>query len=492
MFHDILSLFSLESIRTFSFSRSMSSVSLSQSKSLSRTSTKPIVSIPSSEDHKKVSTPRPPSHLRPEPKSPTNVSRVTPKSGQNARKDHPDEDDDEDDFLECMTPSESTSDLTSLFPHHDPSVFHSQSDVRKSKQGTGLVLLSSAPLMDSKSHTECDSVEEMKGDLSPVPEVPSSLSSPTSTTVPTELDVPEGKMIKRTRMLTPEEIESIKLDTLTPTQAELIHRLAKEIPEATPSMLYRFCHARDFDYEKTKKFLEKHLAWRLKNLPIDPESIREEVLKEKFTLMGRDKKGQHIVWLFANKMGKSSYETLDHAMNAIVFGLERLAAKELGPTDKFAVIYSLRGAGSEHMDMDWAKAIAGLLQNNYPERLGAAYVTPVPFSLRVLWKVARGFFDPKTADKIFLLGHPSELLEHITPENLLPNFGGSIEYQFDIEYILGQGVHEGDTPAPVPPTYHSELIDIAEFEAEEQKKEAERVAEENRLKEAETKKKGWW
>lgn len=289
---------------------------------------------------------------------------------------------------------------------------------------------------------DIDTLNTSMTTMSP-PCVSSPSASSSSTTSPdVNLEaLPPGKVLKRTRVLTDDEF-SIFID-FTSTQQELVRKLAREFPAATPSMIYRFIRARDYDYEKTAAFLSKHLEWREKNLPIDPESVREEVLKEKFTLMGRDKKGQHIVWLFADKMGKSTYTHLDEAMKAIVFGLERLAAKELGPTDKFAVIFSRVGSGSDNLDMDWAKAIAGILQNNYPERLGATYVTPVSLSLRMLWKVARGFFDPKTADKIFLLGNPSELQDHITTENLLPQFAGTIEYQFDIDYILGQGIHAG-------------------------------------------------
>ncbi|KAI0475228.1 CRAL-TRIO domain-containing protein [Xylariaceae sp. FL0804] len=64
--------------------------------------------------------------------------------------------------------------------------------------------------------------------------------------------------------------------------------------------------------------------------------------------------------------------------------------------------------------------------DNYPERLGKMYVINVGFFVRTAWSVVKGFLDPVTASKIFILSsdYKKTLLDQIPAENLPARYGG--------------------------------------------------------------------
>jgi hypothetical protein len=53
--------------------------------------------------------------------------------------------------------------------------------------------------------------------------------------------------------------------------------------------------------------------------------------------------------------------------------------------------------------LPFIKLTAGLLEQNFPERLERCIVFPVPVAATLLWKVIRAFLDPTTATKIELV-----------------------------------------------------------------------------------------
>jgi hypothetical protein len=43
----------------------------------------------------------------------------------------------------------------------------------------------------------------------------------------------------------------------------------------------------------------------------------------------------------------------------------------------------------KHVDIDWAKGVAQLLQHNYPERLYRAYIVPSNVIFRGIWSICK-------------------------------------------------------------------------------------------------------
>lgn len=203
------------------------------------------------------------------------------------------------------------------------------------------------------------------------------------------------------------------------------------------STVIRFLRAKDGNVDIVKDLVEKHIKWRKEMFPIEPESIRDELYKDKINVLGRDRKGHIIIWIFSRNMGPHTYNSLQDSIRSFVFGLERQEKEVLGPYEKFTVVYSQNGLTNSNIDIRWLKSISSILQNNYPERLAATYVLPCTFIIRVIWSAIKNFFDKKTASNIVMLSSNNDIVNYIDADNCIEEFDGNLRNDFDIEYFLG-------------------------------------------------------
>uniref|UniRef100_A0A146L3E2 CRAL/TRIO N-terminal domain-containing protein n=1 Tax=Lygus hesperus TaxID=30085 RepID=A0A146L3E2_LYGHE len=104
------------------------------------------------------------------------------------------------------------------------------------------------------------------------------------------------------------------------------------------STAIRFLRAKDHDVSTAKEYVHKHICWRNTMFPITPEEVREELSKEKINVVGRDRDGHIIVWIFSRNMGPNTYTSLHESIRSFVFGLERLETEVLGPYERFTVV----------------------------------------------------------------------------------------------------------------------------------------------------------
>ena len=130
-------------------------------------------------------------------------------------------------------------------------------------------------------------------------------------------------------------------------------------------------------------------------------------LQRKYSIHGRDKAGRVVIIIFERNMGKHTYTDLNECTAALVFGLELLAQRVLGPMERFTVIFNRVGATKANIDLDWAKVVGQVLQNNYPERLAKAYVVPANFLFRGVRFIVIPYFSPRGRSlTIFLISLP--------------------------------------------------------------------------------------
>ncbi|KAI8979617.1 CRAL-TRIO domain-containing protein [Mycotypha africana] len=75
------------------------------------------------------------------------------------------------------------------------------------------------------------------------------------------------------------------------------------------------------------------------------------------------------------------------------------------------------------------KAIADIVQHYYPETLHRLFVVNAPSAFVVMFKVIRPWLNPRTLEKIHVLGsdYQSVLLKYIDPENLPEFLGGQCQ-----------------------------------------------------------------
>jgi len=180
----------------------------------------------------------------------------------------------------------------------------------------------------------------------------------------------------------------------------------------------------------------EHLKWRKETFPIDPETVREELSKRKYMLVGKDKLGHPLVVVNQSLMGPHTYTDFNNCLLALVYAFEKLCSVKLEPAQKFTVIFNRENASLKNVDMEWAKAVGRLLQDNYPERLYLGLVSPTSMGFRGVWNVAKMFFDKRTVQKVQLLPKNSDLLQHVPSSMLLEELGGTNQHRYHIDDLL--------------------------------------------------------
>jgi hypothetical protein len=208
---------------------------------------------------------------------------------------------------------------------------------------------------------------------------------------------------------------------------------SKEIEDGT---LLRFLRARSFVVDHAAEMLRANLRWRNEFLPIDPESVREELSKQKYKLVGKDKLGHPLIVVTQRFLGPHTYSDFRNCLMALIFAFEKLCSVKLDPAQKFTVIFNREGASLKNVDLEWAKAVGRLLQDNYPERLYVGLVSPTSIGFRSVWNVAKVFFDKRTVEKIHLLPSNKDLLEFVDSEALLEELGGTNKIPFVVDDLL--------------------------------------------------------
>ena len=86
--------------------------------------------------------------------------------------------------------------------------------------------------------------------------------------------------------------------------------------------------------------------------------------------------------------------------NYIIYLLEEAVKKSVPTEQRINVIFDLTGFSFQCMDYEAVKLLVSILQTQYPEILGIAYVVNAPWVFNACWAIIRLWLDPVTQAKV--------------------------------------------------------------------------------------------
>ncbi|KAK2804286.1 hypothetical protein FQN51_002377 [Onygenales sp. PD_10] len=196
----------------------------------------------------------------------------------------------------------------------------------------------------------------------------------------------------------------------------------------TRECLLRYLRATKWNVPAAVTRLQATLTWRreygLHKLTPDYISIENETGKQ--VILGYDVSGRPCLYL---NPGRQNTEHSDRQIQHLVFMLERVV-ELMGPDqESLALLVNFKETRSgQNATIGQGRQTLSILQNHYPERLGRALVTNMPFMILGFFKLITPFIDPLTREK---LKFNEDLCQHVPPAQLLKSLGGEVEFEYD-------------------------------------------------------------
>lgn len=196
----------------------------------------------------------------------------------------------------------------------------------------------------------------------------------------------------------------------------------------TRECLLRYLRATNWNLAQAETRLQNTLVWR-REYGVErhtPDYISIENATGKQVNIGWDINSRPCLYL---RPSKQNTEKSERQIEHLVFMLER--AIDLLPPgqENLALLINFADTKSgQGATVKQGQQTLNILQNHYPERLGRALVTNLPFYINVFFKLISPFIDPLTKEKIKF---NEDMGLHVPKDQLLKYCGGNVEFEYD-------------------------------------------------------------
>lgn len=196
----------------------------------------------------------------------------------------------------------------------------------------------------------------------------------------------------------------------------------------THECLLRYLRASNWSAIEAPKRLMTTLSWRrdygVAGITADEVSIESETGKQH--ILGYDNNCRTCLYMAP---GRQNTKKGERQIRHLVFMLERTVDLMPPGQDSCAILINFKGATSGGSpSVAQARETMTILQGHYPERLGRACVSELPWFINVFFKLIRPFIDPNTNEKIIFNGN---LQDHVPAEQLDKEFGGTSDFVYE-------------------------------------------------------------
>lgn len=211
-------------------------------------------------------------------------------------------------------------------------------------------------------------------------------------------------------------------------------------PYLTYDLLLRFLRARNLDLNKTNKMLKGHLEWREKWKPdeITQEDIPTALTGGNWRIIPDTKQNIPCIFVDLAKWNPHQY-TCDEYVRMVAY-FQNMAPKgaNIG-VHQIVVIFDMEGWAMWHGNyFMYIKALVGIAQDQYPERLANIFIYNAPFIFRATWTLISPLVDERTRSKIEFVTDSARLLEVFNEEELPAQVGGGKKEPYPVPNISGQ------------------------------------------------------
>lgn len=213
----------------------------------------------------------------------------------------------------------------------------------------------------------------------------------------------------------------------------------------TRECLIRYLKATNWELNKSIERLIKTLAWRRQfgiacmgeenGDKLSSDSIEMENATGKQVILGFDTSGRPILYL---KPGRQNTKTSHRQVQHLVFMLERVIEFMPQYQESLSLLVDFKtyndipknSGGSLIPPIGVGKEVLHILQTHYPERLGKALCTNIPWLAWGFLKLIHPFIDPNTKEK---LSFDEPFTKFVNSNQLDSNYGGILLFNYDHE-----------------------------------------------------------
>jgi len=213
----------------------------------------------------------------------------------------------------------------------------------------------------------------------------------------------------------------------------------KVVPNIMPPLpdreLLKFLIARKYEIPKSAEMLENHLKWLAEFKPNKDEYFPPELCDWYPCGFGdgRDRDGNLLYFERPGNGGVMSPKAVCEKLSVGVLARWHAASMMTGRdmmrrhnAKRITMVVDLKDMGDTgSLTLDFAKAVAKIDQDNFPEHLARLYLINASTMFSALWRIIRVFVDDRTKDKIRVLkGDFAEEVEKQIDKQYWPKFLG--------------------------------------------------------------------
>ncbi|EGW34984.1 uncharacterized protein SPAPADRAFT_58107 [Spathaspora passalidarum NRRL Y-27907] len=233
---------------------------------------------------------------------------------------------------------------------------------------------------------------------------------------------------------------AISEDTHNHKKTELYQPLTHDEKSwLTRECFLRYLRATKWNEKDAINRVELTLAWR-REFGIDKAmenqnkvngettSIENETGKE--VILGYDNDSRPCLYL---KPGRQNTKTSQRQVEHLVYSLERVIDYMPSGQDSLALLIDFKAhpvgtQGGKIPPVGVGRQVLHILQTHYPERLGKALLTNIPWLGWTFLKIIHPFIDPLTREKL-VFDEPFE--KYVPVEQLDVDFNGKVNFEYN-------------------------------------------------------------